>query len=82
MGQSEVLELLRKEKEPITVREISVKLKDNYHKISKDINKMLKYHEVFYVEIDRIQALKRFNCKRRVRLYYIKHKKQIKNGNS
>ena len=78
MSQSEVLELLKKEIEPITVREMSIKLNDSYIKISKDINKMLKYKEVCFIEMDRVEALKKFKCKRRVRLFYINKK----NGNS
>jgi hypothetical protein len=83
MGQSEIIELLKKEIEPIGVKEITLKLTgdcslSHYTKISNDINKMLKYKEVFYIEINRFEAMKRFKCKRRLRLYYINKK----NGNS
>lgn len=47
-------------------------LDDNQKKISKDINKMIQYHEVEYKEITKELALKKYNCKRRMRLYFVK----------
>lgn len=75
MSQSEVLELLKKQELPLSAREISIKLNSNYDKITKDINKMLHYKELDYVEVNGIIALEKYHCKRRLRLYYVKKKK-------
>ena len=46
MGQSEVLEILKKHKEPISRRQIAEELKDNPIKISKALAKLLLVKEI------------------------------------
>jgi hypothetical protein len=72
MSQSDIIKLLEKEQEPLSVGTIAKKLKDNQKKISKCLSKMLKYSEVKYIEIDRIEAYEKFQCKRRMKLWFIK----------
>lgn len=74
MGQSEVIELLEKQEMPLSARQISDMLNDDYCKVSKDINKMLQYREVECLEINKDEAMIRFKCKRRMRLFYVKKK--------
>ena len=71
MSQSEIIDLLEKESEPLSVGEISKLLNDNQKKISKCLASMLKYNEVCFVEIDRLEAMKIHNCKHRMRLWFV-----------
>ena len=71
MSQEEVIDLLQKMKEPIAVSDIAKMIEDDAYKISKELNKMLKYNEVNFIEIDRFEAMKKYNCKRRMRLWFI-----------
>ena len=71
MGQREVIKVLEKATVPLSVGEISKILNDNQKKISKDINKMLQYNEVCFIEIDKDIALIKYKCKHRMRLYFV-----------
>ena len=67
-----MLEFLRKQSEPLTRGEIAEGMHEVPTHISFILNKLIKFHEVSFKEIDRIQAMKRISgCKRRVRLYFI-----------
>ena len=66
-----MIEILKKQEKPLSVGEIAKLLDDNQKKISKDINKMLQYKEVLFVEIDKGIALEKYNCKHRMRLYFV-----------
>jgi len=72
IGQSEVIKLLEKASEPLSVGQIATMLDDDQKKISNDLNKMIQYKEVKYKEITKEIALKKYNCKRRMRLYFTK----------
>lgn len=69
--QFEIIKYLEKQKEPKGVSEIASALKEDKVKVSKAIKKMLKYHEICCIEIDRHQAKIRFHAKKRTRLYSI-----------
>jgi len=71
LGQSDVIKILEKATEPLSVGEIALLLCDNQKKISKDINKMLQYNEVCFIEIDKDIALIKYKCKHRMRLYFV-----------
>lgn len=71
MGQREVLNLLEKSKEPLSISEISKKINEHPNKISKHLSQMLKYSEVCFIEIDRLLAMEKYNCKRRMRLWFV-----------
>ena len=71
MSQSEIIDLLEKESKPLSVGEISVLLNDNQKKISRCIAKMLKYDEIKFIEIDRFDAMLTYNCKHRMRLWFV-----------
>jgi hypothetical protein len=72
MGQSDILKLLEKEEKPLPVGMIAKKLNENQKKISLLLSKLLKFNEVDCVEIDRLEALSKYGCKRRLRLWYVK----------
>ena len=71
MSQRDVIKILEKAEEPLSVGEIAKILDDNQKKISKDINKMLQYDEVCFVEINKEVALEKYKCKHRMRLYFV-----------
>ena len=71
MGQREVIKILENSDKPLSVGEISKILNDNQKKISKDLNKMLQYKEICFIEIDKDTALIKYNCKHRMKLYFV-----------
>ncbi len=71
MSQSDIIDLLEKEDKPLSVGEISKLMNDNQKKISRYLKVMLKYHEVDCIEIDRIEAMANYHCKRRMRLWFV-----------
>jgi len=71
VSQRDVIKILEKAEEPLSVGEIAKILDDNQKKISKDINKMLQYDEVCFVEINKEVALEKYKCKHRMRLYFV-----------
>jgi len=71
MSQQDVIEILEKTKEPLSVSDIARLIDDDTYKISKELTRMLKYKEVCFIEIDRFKAMEKYNCKRRMRLWFI-----------
>lgn len=71
MGQQEVINYLRKQKEPKSRSEIADGINGTAVKVSASLRKLIKYGEVKIKEIDRHIAMKKYNCQRRMRLYYI-----------
>ena len=71
IGQSEIIDLLEKEIEPVSLGEIAKILQQKPQKVSEDIRKLIKFKEVKYKEIDKTVALKKYHCKRRMRIYYV-----------
>jgi hypothetical protein len=71
MGQSDILRLLEKEQKPLPVGTIAKKLNECQKKISILLRKLLKYNEVDCIEIDRIEAMKKYKCKHRMRLWFV-----------
>ena len=69
--QQEILDLLEKEGKPLGRIEIAFKLNCRPEHVTSRLTLLLKYKEIKCIEIDRIEAKKRFNAKRRMRLYYI-----------
>ena len=71
MSQSEIIDLLEKQEKPLSVGEISKILNENQKKISRCLASLLKYSEVCFIEIDRIDAMKNYKCKHRMRLWFL-----------
>lgn len=74
MSQSEILELLEKEKFPLSLGEICEKLGDDSnnakYKINKVLSKLIQHKEIRFIELDRTLSMKFLGCKRGIRLYY------------
>jgi len=66
-----VIDILQKADKPLSRTEIARQLSEGMEKVSLQIKKMLKYNEIKCIEINRIQALEFYGCKRRMRLYYL-----------
>lgn len=71
MSQQDVLEILESSKVPLSVKEISDALNERQEKISFIVNRLLKYREVEFFELNKDLALKFYKTKRRMRLYYV-----------
>lgn len=78
MSQAEIIKVLEKSRLPMSGREISQCLKQDYNKITKQLRKLLEYKEVKCIEINRHEALKHFGSKRKLRLYYLNQSDFIK----
>lgn len=72
MGQQEVIKFLEKQNDPMTSGEVAKKMNECPKKICAIIRKLLKFHEIETIEIDRMKAKERCGSRRRVCLYYIK----------
>lgn len=71
MSQGEVLDILKKEKRPISAKEIIEKLDLNEKRVYVLLGILLKYDEIKCIEIPRDLAMKMYRSKRRMRLYYV-----------
>lgn len=71
MGMSEILEFLKEQKEPVAGSDIAKAMNENPCKIHFLLNKLLKQKEISRVEIDRVLALQKYGCKKRMNLYII-----------
>ena len=71
MAQEVIVNLLKKNKKPLSRSEIALQLNLDPIMVSHNIRKLLKYYEVKCIEINRFQAMKEYGCRRRIRLYYI-----------
>ena len=71
MSQSEIIDLLEKQEKPLSVGEISKLLDDNQKKISRCLAMMVKYHEVSFIEIGRVEAMENYKCKHRMKLWFV-----------
>ena len=67
-----MLDLLEKAEKPLSVGEIAKLMNDSPYKISKDLNKMLQYNEIDFKEVSTKVAMKKYKCKHRMKIYYIK----------
>lgn len=70
MGQGEVLSILEKQNKPLSRTEIANILQEPPEIISHLIKKLIKGDYIKIIEIDRVQAMKLYHSKRRMRLYY------------
>ena len=74
MGQQEIIEVLEKNKIPMTARQIALALEDTIVKVCDDLRKLLDYHEVQAIEIDRFVAREFFQVKHKMKIYYLDKK--------
>jgi len=74
MGQEDILNILKKKNEPLTRGEITQLVDSmlmNAAAIGSAINKLVKYGEIEFLNMDRLLAKKFYGCKHSIRLYYI-----------
>lgn len=86
MSQAEILEVLKKSKLPMAAREIAKSLgsldKGFLYSVMNKLKKLLENEEIQCIELNRHQALKHFNCKRKLRIYYLNKRDLIKAKNT
>ena len=71
MGQSDILEVLEKAKEPLSRGQIAQILNFDLVKVSHSISRLIKARDIKVIEINREQAMKKYKCKHRMLLYYV-----------
>jgi len=72
MGQQEVIDILKKVGKPLSRSEIAKLLDWDPNKTSQVIARVIKdkFNPVKFKEVDRVQALKIYGCKRRLKIYF------------
>jgi hypothetical protein len=70
MSQGDILKVLEKAKRPMSRTEIAKELNSDESLVSHCISRMVKGRDIKVIELDRIQAMEGYHCKRRMRLYY------------
>lgn len=71
MSQADVLRVLNKKKKPLSCLEISKILGDDLVHVSHLLSKLIKHRDIKVIEIDKEEARKKYNCKQRMRLFYV-----------
>lgn len=71
MTQEQVIEYLKKQKEPKSRGEIAEAISKTPDVVGKTVRQLLKYKEIQCIEINRLQAMQKFNRRGRMRLYYL-----------
>ena len=71
MGQAEVISILKKYKKPLGCSDIAKELNTNTINVSHSLKRLIKSKEIKIIEIDRFEAMKRYNCGKRMRLYFV-----------
>jgi Mn-dependent DtxR family transcriptional regulator len=71
MSQSQIIDYLKKQKEPVSRLKIATDLKEDPSKISNCLKKLIKHKEVGFIELDYKQAQKKHNLKRRCKEYFL-----------
>lgn len=73
MSQEEIEKCLMKSERPMTAKEIAEELGiDKHKKIYPLINKLLRWNEIYSMELSSELAMKKYNCKRRMCVYSYK----------
>jgi len=71
MGQREVIEFLKKQKEPLSRGQIAEGMNECATKISAILRKLCEYDEVQYIEVDRTIGMQKYRTQRRLRVFYV-----------
>lgn len=73
MGQTEIIQVLKKAKEPLTAKQIADALGVSNIRICTNISQMIKYREVRFVELDWEEAREKagYPIYRRTRFYFL-----------
>lgn len=69
--QEKILRVIKRSGKALGRTEIAKILNERPEKITNRITQMVKSNQLGCIEIDRHEAKKRFNAKRRMRLYYV-----------
>ena len=71
MGQEEVIEVLQRSEKPLAFCDLVTLTEMSERALRKCLQILVKVGEVQTVEIDRTIAIVKYNCRRRMRLYFI-----------
>ena len=71
MSQQEILYCLKKSGRPLAAQEIAEEIGLGIVNVCSALRKLIKFNEVYYIEIDRFKAMELYNSKRRMKLYLV-----------
>ena len=73
VGQNEIIKCLKNSKEPLSSKQIAEALDISNTRVCYLLSRLLKYHEIKFIELSYKEARKLFNynVSRRLRFYYI-----------
>lgn len=71
MSQEDIIKFLKNKKIPLSVDEISKHMDTNKSRVFVLIKILVQHKEIKFMEINREVALKLYNSKRRMKLYYV-----------
>jgi hypothetical protein len=69
--QEEIINILKKEKRPMSRSEIALKINQNPLNVSRAIKKLIKFKEINYKEISKDEAYIKYRSKRKLRIFYV-----------
>lgn len=70
--QERIIKVLERAKEPLSRTEIADELDTRPETVSDRLRKLLKHKEICCIEINKTQALERYNQKKPMKLFYLK----------
>lgn len=71
IGQVDIIKELERVKKPVPASYIAQKLGVDPRKIFPKLKQMIIYQEIKFIEVDRKEALEKYNCNHRMKLYFI-----------
>jgi hypothetical protein len=71
MSQQDIINVLRKNKRPMSRGEIAKELGHDETLVSHSIKRMVKGRDIKTIELNRYQAMDWYHCKRRMKIYYV-----------
>lgn len=82
MGQEDIITLLEKNPEALSLSEIADKSNCRKDNVSKILRSLIKAGDVIFEEIDKELALEKYNCKKPLRLYRTSYSNKFPNKKS
>ena len=70
-GQGDIQEILEKATYPLAYREIVEICENSERSIRRLLKNMITHREVEFIELDRKLAMEIYNCKKKMRLYFL-----------
>jgi len=70
-GQGDIIEVLEKAEYPLAYREILEVCESSERSVRRLLKDMIHHREVEFIELNRVLAMELYNCKKKIRLYFL-----------